>query len=130
MEKELIRKRIEIYKKEMEEIRNEIPTTYDNEKFVELNKRYERHIAVVEELEYILNELEKEDVVEDMKQPIRTYETYIKLENGKYYFTGWYPMMNEEFCIETKVRGKYIYKKYKWLTGKVEEYKYGSYVEE
>lgn len=60
----------------------------------------------------------------------RKYETYIKLENGKWLFVGWGFLMNEEFCIETKIRGRYIYKTYKWLSGKVEEYKYSNnYVE-
>ena len=59
----------------------------------------------------------------------RRYETYVKLENGKWHFLGWYSMKNEDFCIETKTRGKYIYKTYRWLTGTIEEYRYGSYVE-
>lgn len=58
----------------------------------------------------------------------RRYESYVKI-NGKWHFLGWYRMMNEEFCVETKMRGKYIYKTYKWLNGNIEEYRYGSYVE-
>lgn len=60
---------------------------------------------------------------------MKRYETCIKID-GKYHFTGWYPMMNEEFCVETKTRGRFIYKKYVWLNGNVEEYRYGSYIEE
>lgn len=61
----------------------------------------------------------------------RRYETYVKLENGKWLFVGWGSMINEEFCIGTKTRGKYIYKTYKWLSGKTEEYKYNShYIEQ
>ena len=52
------------------------------------------------------------------------YETYIKLENGRWHFVGWYSMCDEQFCIETKTRGRYIYKTYKWLTGKIDEYRY------
>lgn len=52
------------------------------------------------------------------------YETYHKAENGRWHFVGWYSMNNEEFCIETKVRGKYTYKTYKWLDGKIDEYRY------
>lgn len=60
----------------------------------------------------------------------RKYETYVKLENGKWIFVGWGSMMNEDFCIETKKRGKYTYKTYRWSTGKIEEYRYGSFIEE
>lgn len=58
-----------------------------------------------------------------MNEEIR-YETYIKLDNGKWHFTGWCKMTFEEFCIETKVRGSYMYKTYKWLNGNIEEYRY------
>ena len=58
----------------------------------------------------------------------RKYEQFQKV-NGKYVFMGWYPMLNEEFCIETKVRGKYTYKKYKWTDGTITEVKYGGYTE-
>ena len=55
------------------------------------------------------------------------YQMYTKI-NGIYVFMGWYPMLNEEFCIVTKVR-KYngrdhVYKTYKWLNGDIEETKY------
>ena len=60
---------------------------------------------------------------------MKHYETSIKTEKGYYYFLGWYPMMNEEFCIETRKRGTYTYKTYQWLTGKIETYRYGDYVE-
>lgn len=52
------------------------------------------------------------------------YEVYQKLKNSKWYFIGWGTMMNEENCIETKVRGNYTYKTYKWLNGKIDEFKY------
>ena len=58
----------------------------------------------------------------------RKYETYVKVD-GKWIFVGWGIMLNEEFCIETKKRGKFIYKIYKWSTGVTEEYRYGSYIE-
>lgn len=59
----------------------------------------------------------------------RKYETYVKV-NGKWVFVGWGSMMTEEFCIETKTRGKYIYKTYKWLSGVTEEYRYNNnYIE-
>lgn len=56
------------------------------------------------------------------------YEQFSKI-NGKYYFMGWYPMLNESFCIETKTRGKYTYKKYKLADGSIEDIKYGAYIE-
>lgn len=77
---------------------------------------------------------------------MRRYETFIKLENNRYYFLGWYEMRDDTFCINTKTRktkdkdyidGKWvdtvktwIYKTYKYLNGDIETYKYGSYVEE
>lgn len=55
------------------------------------------------------------------------YEMYTKID-GRYIFMGWYEMLNEEFCISTKVRvydgRKHIYKTYKWLNGDIEETKY------
>lgn len=59
----------------------------------------------------------------------RVYETFLKL-NGKWLFLGWGHQKNEQFCINTKMRGNYIYKTYKWLSGEVEEYRYGNYLEE
>lgn len=56
------------------------------------------------------------------------YEQFSKI-NGKYYFMGWYPMLNELYCVDTKTRGKYIYKKYIFPDGSVEYIKYGGYIE-
>lgn len=56
------------------------------------------------------------------------YETYKKID-GKWYFMGWYPIMNKEFLIETKKRGKYTYNTYKWLNGEIETERLGSSVE-
>ena len=58
----------------------------------------------------------------------RRYEQFNKID-GKYVFMGWYTMMNEDYCIETKTRGRYIYKKYQWKDGSITEVKYGGYVE-
>lgn len=55
---------------------------------------------------------------------MKRYETFLKI-NGRYKFQGWYHMMNEDFCIDTKQRGNYTYKTYKWLNGEIETYKYG-----
>jgi hypothetical protein len=52
------------------------------------------------------------------------YETWTKLDSGRYYFIGWYEMKNEEFVIDTKRRGKYVYKTYKWLNGDIETLRY------
>lgn len=129
MEKELIRKRIETYKKEMEEMLKKLQSDEIRgweEKIID--KRYEKHIAVVEELEYILNQLENEEADNEEKaydfNGEQVYETYCKRENGTWQFVGWGKMMNEEFCIETKQARGFIYKTYRWLTGKTEEYKY------
>lgn len=55
------------------------------------------------------------------------YQMYTKID-GRYVFMGWYPMLNEEFCVSTKVRlydnRKHVYKVYKWLNGDIEEIKY------
>lgn len=53
------------------------------------------------------------------------YETFYKNEKNKFVFIGWGEILNEEFCIVTKETKKFIYKTYKWLNGKVEEYRYG-----
>lgn len=76
---------------------------------------------------------------------IRHYETYVKLDNGRYYFIGWYPMQDDDKCFDTMTRtiktkewinGKwsdttktYIYKTYKYLNGEIKTYKYGSYID-
>lgn len=78
---------------------------------------------------------------------MKKYETWMKIGN-KYCWMGWYPMLNEEFCINTRIKkirtkswvnGKwestikeYIYKtyNYKSINGDVEMYKYGSFVEQ
>lgn len=52
------------------------------------------------------------------------YETFIKTESGKFHFVGWNEMTREEFVIETKQRGKYLYKTYKWLNGDITIYRY------
>lgn len=61
---------------------------------------------------------------------MKKFETYAKNERGKFIFVGWGQMLNEEFCIETKKTKRFIYKTYRWLTGKVEVYRYSrDYVE-
>lgn len=82
--------------------------------------------GTVEELEQSIQYLKEEEKKQNQK---RTYETYLKL-NDKWLFVGWSHQMNEDFCIEAKRKGNYIYKTYKWLNGEVEEYRYGSYIEE
>lgn len=52
------------------------------------------------------------------------YETWSKNDKGKYFFIGWYEMKNEEFVIDTKRRGKYVYKTYKYLNGDIETLRY------
>lgn len=58
------------------------------------------------------------------------YETYVKGENGKFIFVGWNDMNDEKFCINTKLTKKFIYKTYKWLNDKIEEYRYTRQIEE
>ena len=100
---ELIKKRIKVYEKELRD---------------QKLSREERdsRVAVVEELRYILDNM---NPASDLH-----FETYIKTENNKWHFVGWGTMLDEAYCIETKVRGDYIYKTYEWLTGKREEYRY------
>ena len=53
----------------------------------------------------------------------KRYETFTKVD-GRFIFMGWYPLLNEEFCIETKYRGRFVYKTYKWLNGNIEVNRY------
>lgn len=55
---------------------------------------------------------------------MKIYETDVKGENGKWIFVGWHGLDSEEFCIETRNTKKFIYKKYKWLNNKIEEFRY------
>lgn len=52
------------------------------------------------------------------------YETWAKGDNGKYFFIGWYEMKNEEYVIETKQKGKFLYKTYKYASGDIETLRY------
>lgn len=100
---ELMKKRIKVYLKELQD------------KNLSEEERG-RKVAVLEELNYIFDSM---NPTSDLH-----FETYVKMENGKWHFVGWGNMRNEVFCIETKERGDYIYKTYEWLTGKREEYRY------
>lgn len=57
---ELIKQRIEVYEKDLESIRNAIPFAFEEEEFKMLNDRYDRYIAVIEELEFILRKIKEE----------------------------------------------------------------------
>jgi len=52
------------------------------------------------------------------------YETWVRLDSGRYYFVGWYQMTNEEYVVATEKRGKYLYKTYQWLNGDIEKLRY------
>ena len=61
---------------------------------------------------------------------LKRFESYVKLESGKYHFVGWYPINenDEQFCIEIKTRVikgiTHLYKKYKYTNGEIEEMKF------
>ena len=65
---------------------------------------------------------------------MKKYENFIKTNTGRYMFIGWYPMLNEDYCIKTKTRKvnnkTWVYKTYRYKNGEIEDYKYGSYIEE
>lgn len=56
---ELIKQRIEVYQKDLESIRNKIPFAFEEEEFKELNNRYDRFVAIIEELEFILEKIKE-----------------------------------------------------------------------
>ncbi|MBR3117578.1 MAG: hypothetical protein IKL65_00485 [Bacilli bacterium] len=55
------------------------------------------------------------------------FEMYEKV-NGRYYFMGWYPMEDENRCINTKTRvinnHTHLYKTYKFNDNTIRELKY------
>ena len=100
-------------------------------KYLQKQKRLIEHgkadWTTVEQLEAAINQLKEQEQEENKT---RTYQTYVK-QNNKWLFVGWMHQMNEMFCITSDVRGNYIYKTYKWLDGKEEEYRYDiNYLEE
>lgn len=68
------------------------------------------------------------DAMEDKKHIKIRFENYSRDDKGRYHFLGWYPMESEEFCIDTKIKGKSIYKTYKWKNGAIEIMRYGTYI--
>lgn len=100
---ELMKKRIKVYLKELQDT-----NLTETERAM--------RVGALDELRYIFDSM---NPTTDLH-----FETYVKMENGKWHFLGWYTMCDEVFCIETKVRGDFIYKTYEWLTGKREEYRY------
>lgn len=55
------------------------------------------------------------------------YEKDLKLSNGKWVFAGWSyitPLEQEKFCIEEKIRGKFLYRTFKYLSGNIEVERY------
>lgn len=51
------------------------------------------------------------------------YEKYVKLDDGRFIFVGWGPII-KDFAIEIKETKKFIYVTYEYLTGNIEIYRY------
>lgn len=53
----------------------------------------------------------------------KVYEKYVKLDDGRFIFVGWSPII-KDFAIEIKETKKFIYVTYEYLTDNVEIYRY------
>ncbi len=58
---------------------------------------------------------------------MKRFEMYVKI-NGRYIFMGWYPIKDEDRCIDTRkkvINGHtHLYKTYQWNDSSIEEVKF------
>ena len=59
--KELLKERIEMYKKEIEEVSDQINEEQDEWKFRRLERKHSNYVAIRDELQYLLLRLESEE---------------------------------------------------------------------
>lgn len=88
-------------------------------------ERIESLKAEIRRLQELEKELKKEETTLLNKEEV--YEMYVK-RGTKYNFIGWGHPEDEKFCLDTKINQRLntiaVFKKYKYLNGKIEEYKY------